>query len=101
MSHKITLLAENLYIIRSVRTKPDGVVITSYYETPSTWNTSPVKATIFTDYENGETHLNMYHNRDAAPKGWADGSKEIIDVVPLYGELQQSPNVRRFDTKGK
>ena len=87
MSNKITLLAENLYIIRSTRTKLNGDVIVSYYETPSVWNRSPVKATIFTDYENGEAHLNMYHNRDAAPKGWADGSKEILDVVPLYGEL--------------
>lgn len=91
-SNKITLLAERLYIIRSARTKPSGEVLTRYYETPSTWNMSPMEATIFQNYEAGEGHLAMYRKRDAAPKGWADGSTEVLDVVPLYGEILQSPN---------
>ncbi len=99
MSGKITLLAENLYLIRSTRTKTNGEVIVSYYETPSTWNKSPMKATLFQDYENGEGHLTMYRERDAAKLGWADGSKEVLDVVPLYGELMQSPNAKHIEVK--
>jgi len=81
------MLVENCWVIRSVRTKPDGQQIVAYYETPSTWNASPVEATIFRNYEAGAGHLKMYHDMDKAPRGWADGSKEIIDVVPMHGAL--------------
>lgn len=84
---KITLLAENLYIIRSTQTLTDGSVRVSYYESPIMWNTSPTMATIFQNYDAGEAHLTMYYKRDKAPKGWFDGRKEIMEVVPLYGEM--------------
>ena len=96
---KITLLAENLYIIRSTKTNPGGEVIISYYETPSTWNKAPMKATLFQDYENGEGHLAMYRKRDAAKLGWADGSTEVLDVVPLYGEMLNTPNSTHIEIK--
>lgn len=85
--NKITLLAENCWVIRSTRTKPSGEVIVAYYCTPSTWNRAPVRATIFSDYEAAEGHLNLYHKRDRAPLGWADGSTEVIDIVPLHGAV--------------
>lgn len=87
MSNKITLLAEKLYIIRSIKTKPNGHVDTIYYMTPSLWNSSPMEATIFQNFEAGEAHMEMLEHAD-----WADGSTEVLDVVPLYGEILQSPN---------
>lgn len=96
---KIKLAVENLYIIRSTRTKPDGEVIISYYETPSTWNKNPMKATVFQDYENGEGHLAMYNQRDKAKFGWADGSTEVLEVVPMYGEILNTPNAVHIEIK--
>lgn len=90
-TEKITLNAERLYIIRSSRLLPDGTVVVRYYKTPAVWNTSPIEATIF-NYDAGVAHLRMYHERDKAKKGWADGSIETLDVVPLYGEILGSPN---------
>lgn len=84
---KITLLAEKMFIIRSTKTKPDGVVDISYYESPSVWNRNPAFATIFQDYDIGEAHLYLYKNRDSAKLGWADGSQEVLEVVPMYGAL--------------
>jgi len=104
MSEKITLLAENLFIIRTTMTWPNDSNKNDkkevrYYETPSTWNTSPTAATIFQNYEAGEAHLNMYNRRDKAPKGWMDGRKEIIEVVPLYGEILLSPNAKKIEIR--
>lgn len=93
---KIKLEADKVYIIRSTKTSPKGQVTVRYYETPSIWNTSPAEATIFRDFDVGCAHLNMYHERDAAPNGWADGSKEVLDVVPLYGEILNSPNAGNY-----
>lgn len=84
---KITLLAENCFVIRSTRTKPSGEVVVSYYGTPSTWFRAPVRATIFSDYECAEGHLNLYHKRDRAPLGWADGSREVFDIVGLHAAV--------------
>lgn len=89
---KITLLSENLYIIRCVHTFVDGSTQTVYYMTPAVWTKAPPRATIFCDYDAAEAHLNMYHARDRAPLGWGDGRKEVLDVVPLYGEILSSPN---------
>jgi hypothetical protein len=90
---KVTLLSENLYIIRETRTHLDRQVVTRYYVTPSTWTTAPTQCTIFTDYDAGVGHLQLYRNRDLKGKTlWADGSTCVYDVVPLYGEIMQSPN---------
>lgn len=96
---KITLLAENLYLIRSTQTFVDGHVNVWYYETPSVWNKSPLRATLFQDYENGEGHLNMYHERDKGKGAWFDGRKEVLEVVPMYGELINSPNGKVIEIK--
>lgn len=97
---KITLLAENLYIIRSTSTYPDGCSASvRYYVTPSTWTVAPTKATLFLSYEAGEAHLTMYHYRDKSSNGWADGRTEVLDVVPLYGEVLTSPNSTIVDMK--
>lgn len=90
---KITFLAVDLWVIRSTRTK-DGEARVLYYETPSIWNRSPPSATVFTSYEAAEAHLHLFHKRDKAPKGWADGSVEVLDVVPLFTEILHSPNAR-------
>lgn len=87
MIEKITLLAADTYVIRSTRIKPNGVSLVAYYETPSTWNKNPTKATLFRDFEAAMGHLLLYNERDKAKHGWADGSKELFDVVPLYGEI--------------
>lgn len=89
---KISLSADRLYIIRSRRERPDGQVTVRYYETPAVWNASPMEATVFQNYESGAAHLRMYHERDRPKRGWADGSVEVLDVVPLYGEIINSPN---------
>lgn len=89
-TRKIILLEEKCYIIRSTRTTLDNKQIISYYMTPSMWTKAPTDGTIFTDYAAGEAHLNMYHSRDKAPKGWADGSTEILDVVTLIGEIEKT-----------
>lgn len=89
---KITLNADELFIIRSVKTSPEGVEETRYYESPSVWNSAPTKATMFTDFEIGEAHLNMMAERDVRDSSWADGSTEVFDVVPLFGEILNSPN---------
>lgn len=89
---KITLLAENLYIIRSTSTHTDGSTSVEYYMTPVMWTKAPTRATIFQQYEAGEAHLNMYYRRDKSDKWWADGRTEVLDVVPLYGEVLTSPN---------
>lgn len=89
---KVTLLAERLYIIRSAKTKPTGEVDVRYYETPSVWNASPLQATIFQNYDAGEGHMQALERAN-----WADGSTEVVDVVPLYGEILQSPNATRIE----
>lgn len=87
----ITFPAADLWVIRSTRTR-EGEVRAMYYETPAIWNTAPTRATVFTSYEAAEGHLHLFHSRDKAPKGWADGSVEVLDVVPLYTEILHSPN---------
>lgn len=84
---KIALDEDRLFVIRSVRTKPNGKPIIMYYESPAVWNKSAVFATLFRDYDIGVAHLTMFNQRDQAKNGWADGSKEVLDVVPLYGCL--------------
>lgn len=86
---RIGLDERNCWIIRSRRTLPCGRIDVMYYETPAVWNRLPALATIFRSYEAADAHLNMYHHRDAAPKGWADGSIEVMDVVPLLGALRE------------
>lgn len=99
MNRRLTLHADDLWVIRSVRTPPAGESRTMYYETPSTWNKAPTMATIFTTYEAAAAHLTLFQQRDAAPKGWADGSTELLDVVPLWSEIQHSPNGVSFTVK--
>ena len=83
---KLTLLAENLYIIRETKTSADKKTTrVMYYVTPSSWDASPMNATIFQDIDAGETHLAMMRERDYAP--WADGSTSVFDVVPMYGAI--------------
>lgn len=96
---KITLLSENLYIIRCIHTFVDGSTSTLYYMTPAMWTKAPTRATIFCDYDAGTAHMNMYHKRDRSPRGWADGRTEILDVVPLYGEIITSPNATVVEVK--
>ncbi len=95
---KITMPMDDLWIIRTVFTWEDGRSETRYYETPSTWNRSPVVATIFTTYDAAAGHLTMFHKRDKAPKGWADGRQEVLDVVPLHTEIIHSPNGKVLGT---
>lgn len=97
---KITLLEEHCWVLRSTRTRPSGSVDVLYYETPPMWNRSPVRATIFTSFEAGEAHLRLLKERDLKNvRGWADGSFEVFDVVPLYGEILNSPNGTTFTVK--
>ncbi|USN13900.1 hypothetical protein PAPPERLAPAPP_02260 [Brevundimonas phage vB_BpoS-Papperlapapp] len=97
---KITLLEENCYVLRSTKTAPDGAVQVRYYMTPSTWTRAPHHGTIFHDFDIGEAHLRLLQTRDLrGAKGWADGSTEVFDVVPLYGEILQSPNGTTFEVK--
>lgn len=98
MAEKITLDAEDLYIIRSNRTKPCGEVVVTYYESPPCWNKAPVQATLFTSYEIAEAHMSLFRERDAG-ECWADGSVEVLDVVPLYGEILHSPNASTVHVK--
>ena len=96
---KITLDAEKLYLIRSTSIFKDGTTEVRYYEAPSCWNKSPMHCVIFTDYDQAVGHLQMYHKRDKAPKGWADGRTEYIDVVPMYHEILLSPNSIEIEIK--
>lgn len=83
---KLTLLAENLFIIRETKHSPDKKTSrVMYYVTPSSWDASPMEATIFQSMEAGETHLAMLRERDYAP--WADGSVSHFDVVPMFGAI--------------
>jgi len=61
-----------------------------YYMTPSMWTSAPPHATIFS-YEAAEAHMILYHQRDGGYE-WHDGSTEILEVVPLYGEIMNCPN---------
>lgn len=84
----IRLNEENLFVIKSTRIRPSGNIEISYYESPSVWITgSPIMATLFRDYDAAWRHVTMYQQRDAAPKGWADGSTETFDVVPCLPEM--------------
>ena len=107
--NKITLLTDDLWVIRSTRqlviTEMKDLVsdikIIKYYETPSTWNTAPTKATIFTSYEAAEGHMRLMFERDfkGMPPVWADGSVEHFDVVSLSGEIIHSPNGKTIQVK--
>lgn len=88
---KITLDGDKLYVIRSTRIKPDGSKHVSYFMSRKMWTRSPVSATIFCDYD-AACHLQYDVHQDAPKKGWADGSTEVFDVVPLIGEIMLSPN---------
>jgi len=101
MGEKIELSAERLYIMRATYTHTDGRIEVRYYETPSMWNKSPMEATIFQNYESGEGHLNRFVKRDKAKGGWFDGRKEVLEIVPLYGEILQSPNAKRIEVRRK
>ncbi|MGQ0700391.1 MAG: hypothetical protein ACT4PZ_19400 [Panacagrimonas sp.] len=92
---KIALIADDMWVIRSSRTLCGKLFSTTYYETPSTWNTAPSKATIFSSYEAAEGHMRMLRERDLKDcKGWADGSEEVFDLVPLATEIRHSPNAK-------
>ncbi|USN15224.1 hypothetical protein KIKIMORA_00780 [Brevundimonas phage vB_BpoS-Kikimora] len=97
---KITFLEEHCWVLRSTRTRPDGAIDVSYYETPPMWTRAPTRATIFTSFEAGEAHLRLLKERDLKGcKGWADGSIEVFDIVPLYGEILNSPNGTTIEVK--
>ena len=91
MSQKVTLNAEDLYVLRSTVTHVDGAIDVRYYETVAAWNSAPVKATLFTDFDIGVAHMHMV-SRELGHVTRADGGKEVFDVVPLYGEILNSPN---------
>lgn len=92
--------AEKLYVIRSVRTKDGKPFKTEYYMTPAMWTKNPIDATIFCDYDAGTAHLNLFRTRDWGPDTkWQDGAVEEFDVVPLYGEIIQSPNATHIEIK--
>lgn len=98
--NKITLLEENCWVIRATRTRTSGAVDVFYYETPPMWNRAPMRATIFTTFEAAEAHLRLLKTRDLKDcKGWADGTVETFDVVPLYGEILNSPNGKTITVK--
>lgn len=84
---KITLLAENLFVMKSVRTYKGEPDSTLYYMTPAMWARSPMSATIFTDYDAATAHMVMLRTRDLKNVKNADGESETLDIVPLYGEL--------------
>lgn len=85
---KITLLADSLWVIRSTKTPPGGAEEVRYYESPAVWNKSPAHATIFRDFDIAAAHISIIH-KASAPLGWADGSREVLDAVPLHGALVQ------------
>lgn len=73
---KLTLAAENAWVIRSTK----GARMT-YFESHTTWNTSPALATVFRSFEAAEREMVR-----AASLGFKlDG--EVHDVVPLVGAL--------------
>lgn len=84
---KVILAEDKTWIIRSTCLSVQGAKTVRYYMTPAVWTSSPAEATIFRDYEAGEAHLAMYNERDKAPRGWADGRTEYLDLVPLVGAL--------------
>ncbi len=85
---KVTLLSEKLWVIRSTKVRKNGSVDVMYYETPSTWNRSPMDAVLFQNYESAEGHLRLFRQRDMpATTVWWDGATETIDVVPFLGCL--------------
>lgn len=90
--NKITLLAENCWLLRSTMTWADGSIKQCYYVTPSCWNTNPTGATIFPTFEDAEVHMNIAH-KNRAPLGWADGRTEIFDVVLLSGAIMSTLGV--------
>lgn len=88
---KLTLDGDKLFVLRSTKIKPDGSRVIRYYESRTMWNASPMHATIFTDYDAAHHHQHDVWKRQPK-KGWADGSTEVLDVVPLIGEILLSPN---------
>lgn len=100
MANKITLNGENLFILRSTKTKPDGSKTVSYYESRTMWNSNPLRSTIFTDYDAAHHHQHEVWVK-RPPKGWTDGSTEVLDVVPLLGEVKLSPYGIPIDPKPK
>lgn len=74
---KITLDAENAWIIRS--TRPGGAVY--YYEAQNVWNKSPAHATIYRSEDAAHCDRCNMVKSVGRMKG------ELLDVVPLYGAL--------------
>ena len=84
-----------MWIIRTTWTwphEPGREPKVMYYMTPAMWTASPIDATMFMDYDAGSAHMIMMQQRDKASKGWFDKREEVIEVVPLYGEILNSPN---------
>lgn len=84
---RVLFSVEEAFLIRSTRTKAGLKPRVMYYETPSVWSRNPALATIFRTFEAASGHMAMFHDRDSSPKGWADGSKEILDVVTLHAAI--------------
>ncbi len=98
--HKITLLEENCWVLRSTKTRLDGTKDVKYFMTIPKWTHAPTAATIFHDEETGDIFRQMVvADRPKDYKGWADGSTEVLDVVPLYGEILTSPNAKKIQIK--
>ncbi len=73
---KLILSAEHAWVIRSTK----GARV-SYFESHTTWNTSPALATVFRSFDAAEREMVR-----AATLGFKlDG--ELHDVVPLVGAL--------------
>lgn len=90
MPSKITLLAENCWIIRSPRygigmREPDAKPIGwMFHEAANQWNKSPAHATIYHSEEVAERFVSdmRYHKRVGF------GPNDIVEIVPLDGALR-------------
>lgn len=88
---KITLLAEDCWVVRSTRVDPsknNKVTKVCYYCTPSCWSSSPLSATIFRRWDDAQVQVHLC-DKDRPPLGWADGSIEYFDAVTLYGSVME------------
>lgn len=90
--HHIAMTEQSCWVIRSTRVAIGGQRIISFYITPDTWSSSPGDATVFREEQAAQKHVELC--RSSGTFDWLDGSKEYVDVVPLFGEFIKVVNAR-------
>ena len=83
----ILLAEQRAFIIRSTTYDTNGLfAFRCYYVSPRLWCPLPYEATIFSNDEMAEDHVELYKASDYYMKP-NDQRKEVLDIVPLYGEI--------------